>query len=94
MKALLLKGPGELVLDEVPIPDISDDQVLVEIKYCGICGSDVHYFQIPGFFPVGTYLGHEFSGVLAKVGKDVEGWKPGDRVVVCPLYMCGECYAC
>ena len=94
MKAARLKGPRDIVLEEIPVPEISDDEVLVEVKYCGICGTDLHAFQAPGFLPVGTFLGHEFSGVLAKVGNKVEGWKPGDRVVVVPAYSCGECYAC
>ena len=94
MKALLLRGPGKLVLEEVPIPEISDDEVLVEVKYCGICGADLKGVAEAILIPPGTYLGHEFSGVLSKVGKSVEGWKVGDRVVVNPLYMCGNCYAC
>jgi (R,R)-butanediol dehydrogenase/meso-butanediol dehydrogenase/diacetyl reductase len=94
LKAELLKGPGEIVLDEVPVPRISDDEVLVEVKYCGICGSDAHAVPEAVLIPPGTYMGHEFSGVLAKVGKNVKGWKPRDRVVANPLYMCGECYAC
>lgn len=94
MKAALLKGPGEIVLEEVAVPETSDDEVLVEVKCCGICGSDVHSYKECLLFPAGTYLGHEFSGILAKVGKNVKGWKVGDRVTVNPLYMCGECYAC
>ena len=94
MKALLLRGPGELVLEELPIPEISDDEVLVEVKYCGICGADLKGVAEAILIPPGTYLGHEFSGVLSKVGKNVEDWKVGDRVVVNPLYMCGNCYAC
>ena len=94
MKAALLKGPGELVLDEIPVPEISDDEVLVEVKYCGICGSDLHAIPEAILLPPGTYLGHEFSGVITKVGNDVAGWKVGDRVVANPMYMCGQCYAC
>ncbi len=94
MKAVLLKGPGEVVFEEVLVPEISDDEVLVEVKYCGICGSDVH--SIPNCLPykAGTYLGHEFSGILNKVGKKVKGWKIGDRVTAKPRYTCGKCYAC
>lgn len=94
MKAELLKGPGEVVLDEVPVPEICDDEVLVEVKYCGICGSDAHAVPEAVLIPPGTYMGHEFAGVIAKVGKNVTGWKVGDRVVANPMYMCGECYAC
>lgn len=94
MKALLLKGPGEVVLEEIPVPEILDNEVLVEVKYCGICGTDVHSVKSCLPFKAGTYLGHEFSGQVAKVGRNVEKWKVEDRVVVRPRYMCGECYAC
>jgi len=94
MKAAVLKGPGEIALEEIPVPQISDTDVLVEVKCAAICGSDLHAFQAPGFFPVGCFLGHEFSGVVVKVGKKVEGWKPEDRVTVNPLSQCGECWAC
>ncbi|GAH77749.1 unnamed protein product, partial [marine sediment metagenome] len=66
----------------------------IEVKWCGICGSDVHAVPEAILYPPGTYLGHEFSGVLAKVGKNVEGWKVGDRVTANPMYMCGKCEAC
>jgi 2-desacetyl-2-hydroxyethyl bacteriochlorophyllide A dehydrogenase len=94
MKAARLKGPKELILEEIPVPEIRDDEVLVEVKYCGICGTDVHCFEVPGIMPVGCFMGHEFSGVIAKVGNNVKGWQVGDRVVVFPSYYCGECYAC
>ena len=94
MKAARLKGPGNIALEEIPVPEISDEEVLVEVKYCAICGTDLHDFKSPSFAPVGAYMGHEFSGVVAKVGSEVEGWKPGARVVVKPPFQCGECYAC
>lgn len=94
MKAALLEGPGIVVVNEVPVPEICDDEVLVEVKYCGICGSDVHTIPDCGLYPAGTYMGHEVAGVLKKVGHNVKGWQSGDRVVVNPLYVCGECYGC
>lgn len=94
MKAVLLKGPREIVFEDIPIPEISDDDVLVEVKWCGICGSDTASYRNTELIQAGTYLGHEFSGVLNKVGKNVKGWKVGDRVVVNELLECGECYAC
>jgi len=94
LKAALLKGPGEVVLEEVPIPKISAGDVLVEVKWCGICGSDVASYRSNELIQPGTYLGHEFSGVLAEVGGDVKGWKVGDKVVINENYECGECYAC
>ena len=94
MKAARLKGPRNIALEEIPVPEISDEEVLVEVRYCGICGTDLHDFRSPGFAPVGAYMGHEFSGVVARVGSKVEGWEPGARVVVKPTFLCGECYAC
>ena len=94
LKAALLKAPGEVVLDEVPVPEISDDEVLLEVKYCGICGSDTHAVPDCLLYPKKTYMGHEISGVLSKVGRNVKGWQAGDRVVVNPLYACGKCYGC
>jgi len=94
LKALLLRAPRDIVLEEVPVPEITADEVLVEVKCCGICGSDVHTIPDCLIYPVGTYLGHEFSGVLAKVGNKVKVWKAGDRVVVSPSVPCGECYGC
>lgn len=81
MKALVLEEYNKLVYKDVPDPEINPDEVLVRIKACGICGSDVHGIdgstgrRIP---PV--IMGHEASGVIESVGKAVRGWKPGDRV--------------
>jgi len=94
MKALLLKGPKEAALVDVPVPEISDSEVLVEVKYCGICGSDLEAYRHAELMHPGTFMGHEFAGVIAKVGSMVNGWKPGNRVVVLAPYQCGECWAC
>jgi len=94
MKAALLKAAKEIVLEEIPVPEISDEEALVEVKYCGICGTDVATYKVPEFFQPGTFLGHEFSGVIAKVGKNVKGFNVGDRVTATPMYQCGECDAC
>jgi (R,R)-butanediol dehydrogenase / meso-butanediol dehydrogenase / diacetyl reductase len=94
LKAARLKAPKEIVLEEIPVPVISDTEVLVRVKYCGVCGTDRRGFEAPGLIPLGAYIGHEFSGVISKVGKNVPGWKAGDRVVVNPNCFCGKCYAC
>jgi (R,R)-butanediol dehydrogenase/meso-butanediol dehydrogenase/diacetyl reductase len=94
LKAALLKSIGGVVLEDIQNIAITDDEVLVEVKYCGICGSDVHGVEDGVHIPVGTYMGHEFSGVIVEAGKNVSQWKPGDRVVVNPMGRCGECYAC
>jgi (R,R)-butanediol dehydrogenase / meso-butanediol dehydrogenase / diacetyl reductase len=69
-------------------------EVLVEVAYCGICGSDLHFRDVPELFPAGTVPGHELSGRIAAVGAGVEGWEIGDRVCVLPFAQCGECELC
>lgn len=95
MNALRLKGPRYLALEDIPVPEISDDEVLVEVKYCGICGTDIHAYNVPEVFPTGAFLGHELSGIVCSLGKNkMNDWRLGDRVVVNPLYRCHSCYAC
>ncbi len=94
MKAAKLVGPGNMAIEELPIPEIGDAEVLVKVEYCGICGTDVHGFVSPGYVPKGAYMGHELSGVISKVGGEVRGWERGDRVTIQPSYECGHCWAC
>lgn len=81
MKALVLKAYNKFEYTDYPVPEITDDEVLVRVKACGICGSDVHGMdgstgrRIP---PV--IMGHEASGIIEKTGKNVSGWNTGDRV--------------
>lgn len=80
---------------EVPVPAIGDDEVLVEVKAAGICGTDLHIYhdQFPYWPPV--ILGHEFGGVIAATGKNVKDWRVGDRVVGEPHTLaCGKCWLC
>lgn len=90
-------GRGETQLRDVPVPQISEDDLLIEVKAAGICGSDIAYDNgdHPGHLNCPVVLGHEFSGVICKAGKNVKGWKEGDRVVSDNTgYVCGKCYAC
>ena len=90
-------GPRETELREVPVPEIGDDDILIEVKAAGICGSDIAYDNgdHPNHLNCPVVLGHEFSGVVAKAGKNVKDWKVGDRVVSDNTgYVCGKCYAC
>lgn len=81
MKALVLEKYNELVYKDVPEPEISEDEVLIQVKACGICGSDVHGMdgstgrRIPPLI-----MGHEASGIIIKTGNYVRSWKVGDRV--------------
>ena len=81
MKALVkfATGPGNLELQDIPIPEIGDDDILIKISYCGICGSDLHIER--GIHPCDppVAIGHEFSGVVTEVGKNVTIFKEGDR---------------
>jgi L-iditol 2-dehydrogenase len=89
------KGKGFIEVREVPDPKIGDTEVLIDVRACGICGTDLHIYhdEFPYWPPV--ILGHEFSGVIRQVGASVTAWKPGDRVVGEPHTMaCGTCYLC
>ena len=81
MKALLLEKYNQLVYKDVPEPEITPDEVLVQVKACGICGSDIHgYDGSTGRRIPPLIMGHEASGVIARTGSAVAGWKTGDRV--------------
>ena len=80
MKAAVYKGNQRLSVEEVPTPSAGAGQVVVKVKYCAICGTDVHAF-LYDIAPAGTVMGHEYCGTIAEVGRDVTKWKEGDRVV-------------
>lgn len=89
------KGKGFLEILDVPEPSIGENEVLIEVKACGVCGTDLHIYndEFPYYPPV--TLGHEFAGTIKAVGTSVTGWKPGDRVVGEPhTKACGKCYLC
>ncbi|MBU2550602.1 MAG: alcohol dehydrogenase catalytic domain-containing protein [Proteobacteria bacterium] len=95
MKQVIMQGPGEaLVVAEGQVPAPGKGQLLLRVRACGICGSDLHWVQL-GLARPGTVLGHEFSGEVVEVGEGGEAdWKPGDRVTGYPVMTCGECPAC
>lgn len=95
MKQVVYQGVGEpLAVCEGQVPTPGEGQLLLRVKACGICGSDLHFAQ-KGIVPAGTVLGHEFSGEVAAVGVGVAGdWQPGDRAIALPILACGKCVAC
>ncbi len=96
MKAAVLTEYKNIEWKTIPVPEISDEEVLIHVSYGGICGSDQHIF-LGEFAPrTSTPLvqGHEFGGTVTKVGDKVTGFREGDRVVVDPIIPCGECGAC
>jgi len=94
----VLYGIEDLRLEQRPIPEFSDDQVLLEMDCVGICGSDVHYLvhgRVGPFVCDGPMIiGHEAAGIVYKVGKKVKHLKPGDRVAVEPGVPCRFCEYC
>jgi L-iditol 2-dehydrogenase len=83
MKALrkFKKGNGNLHIEDVPIPEIEEDEVLMKVWAAGICGSDLLIQEDRHFYDAPVTLGHEFSGIVEKVGSKVEKVKPGDKIV-------------
>lgn len=94
MKALVFYGPKDLKVKEVEIPQISDNDILVKVAFCGVCGTDNRIYQGTKKIKAPRIIGHEFSGVVAEIGKDVNEYNLGERVCVYPMIHCGECYAC
>ena len=97
MKASVLFGPKDLRITDFNEPPLLDNGVKVAVAYCGLCGTDFHKFMgkagsRPVVYPVP--LGHEISGVVVEVGKNVTEFKKGDRVTVDPNWSCGNCYYC
>lgn len=97
MKSAVFYGKHDLRIEDQPMPQVGAKDVLVQVKACGICGTDVHIYEgDKGAAEVTppTILGHEFSGVVAAVGDEVTAYKVGDRVCVDPNCYCGSCTPC
>lgn len=97
MKSAVFYGKHDLRVEECAMPKIGPEDVLIQIKACGVCGTDVHIFEgDKGAAEVTppTILGHEFSGVVVEAGSRAGNWKKGDRVCVDPNCYCGSCDPC
>ena len=95
MQALVLKEYNHFEMQEVPVPDIGPDDVLIEVKACGICGSDVHGMDgSTGRRQPPLVMGHEAAGVISKTGANVIDWHTGERVTFDSTVYCGTCYFC
>ncbi|MDD2534659.1 MAG: alcohol dehydrogenase catalytic domain-containing protein [Eubacteriales bacterium] len=95
MKMQVMDAPHSIHFEEVPIPEIKDNQVLVKIKRIGVCGSDIHVFH--GKHPYTSYpvtQGHEVSGEITSLGQTVQGLAIGQKVTIEPQVVCGTCYPC
>ncbi len=105
MKAVILKKPYQLEIKEIPIPKPKSDEVLIKVRACGICGSDIRYYMgenpwslhTLGYdqpMPPNVILGHEVSGEIVEVGYPEESYRIGQRVSVIAAKTCEECYYC
>ena len=96
MKAAVLADVGTLAIEERPEPSLADDEVLLDVEACGVCGTDLHILSTPPSHPanVGVVLGHEFVGRVRERGSAVESADVADRVAVAPNLWCGECAWC
>ena len=80
MLAAVFEDVGKpLEIRAVDDPTPGAGELILRVKGCGICGSDLHATELSGGVPAGTVMGHEFAGEIAEVGKGVQGWKVGDR---------------
>ena len=97
MKSAVFYGKHDMRVEESPMPQVGAEDVLIQVKACGICGTDVHIYEgDKGAAEVTppTILGHEFSGVVTEVGAAVTNVKVGDRVCIDPNCYCGKCDFC
>ena len=95
MKHARLVSYKNIQIEEVEKPKPKAGEVLIKVKKCGVCGSDVSaYYGKHTYIPFPIVLGHEFSGDIAEIGEGVDQFKAGDRVTVLPHIGCGKCPAC
>ncbi len=94
MRAAVVTGPRSFAIRELEAPAPGPGEAVVRVRACGICGSDLHFYR--GDFPAmpDLVMGHEIAGEVAAVGEGVSNVRPGDRVAVEPLIVCGRCAYC
>src|SRR3954469_19839183 len=98
MDALVIHAARDLRVEDVPTDPLGPGQLRVRVRFGGICGSDLHYFQHGGFGTVRVkepmVLGHEVSGVIEEKGPGTAGFAVGDRIAISPSRPCGACRFC
>jgi (R,R)-butanediol dehydrogenase/meso-butanediol dehydrogenase/diacetyl reductase len=100
MKAAVIRGIGNIAMEDYPDPETGPDQVKVKIAYCGLCGTDPENLEGRfGLLPPEVYeqprvIGHEASGTIAEVGKNIKEYRVGQRVAMNFRSACGACYYC
>jgi L-iditol 2-dehydrogenase len=95
MIAAVFHGPNDLRVEECPVPRPAENELLLKVGACAICGSDLRTYRFGARNITGTViLGHEVAGTIVETGKSLRGHTPGDRVAVAPAIPCGECRYC
>lgn len=96
MKGVVWHAPYDVHVEDLPLPQLQGPrEAIIRVTRSAICGTDLHPYrgEIPDF-PAGVVLGHEFTGIVEEVGKEVKNFRVGDRVLASDLIACGECWFC
>ena len=93
MSAAVYRGANDIRVESVPVPSIEADEVLVRVAACGVASTDVKKVEM-GLLPPPLILGREIAGTIERVGRDVDDWQEGERVVVYPHVPCRRCFYC
>ncbi len=95
MKAIRYYGPQDVRLDEITVPEINKDELLIKVDACAVCGSDLKAFNVgnPRLCPP-IVMGHEFTGIIHEVGESTSGFEVGERIVMSTSISCGDCLYC
>ena len=94
MKAAVYYAPSDLRIENVDMPEVGPNDVLIKVGACGICGSDVHSYRSGFYIKPGQIMGHEFVGEIVEVGKKVRDIQTGKRATGFSAKLCGSCYWC
>jgi len=93
MRAGVYREKGIVRVEEVPVPEVADGEVLIKVAACGICGTDIKKIY-HAYVPPPQILGHEIAGTVVAIGRGITKWKPGDRVMSFHHIPCGKCFYC
>lgn len=97
MKAAVFHGDGVgLKFEDIPVPEVGPNQILVKVAACGVCHTDLHYIEhgVPTFKKPPIVLGHEASGTVERIGSEVRSLSEGQQVLIPAVLTCGQCEAC
>ncbi|HEY6952055.1 MAG TPA: zinc-dependent alcohol dehydrogenase family protein [Bacteroidota bacterium] len=94
MKVALFERPHHLIVTKKPLRSLDNDEVLIDVTACGVCGTDLHIVEGSSRSSPPVVLGHEYAGIIQDLGKEVRGFSVGDHVAIDPNIACGTCFFC